>query len=394
MSSSRTLVRRLFTSRLALKNEDPAFLANALGLLSPKKTKSKSYRPLLFRHFQKGDVTENYNEIRRDLLPNVDLPVFKDHTEQVNNLLMDLQNAAAKPIKNTKLQERNLLKHASLLTSEEELVELACLSLQQNKLSLPLLTRILLNRNLTQLQALPFNADKLDEALFKANGWSQQNFVEYEVLLMKKHHDLNKPLDIIKILKSSFENQFLPLIRLKSLLSFYERVIWKFYFEYAKQLHPERDEAFYIQLLDNIDSTFTMWESSLENNRPVFENALVVHENLSAPQKMFIQLCNSDPVQEVISKQLKNHRSQLLSELKKISISYKVSKTTLVDRCDSAATKTHLHSLFNAIESLIKKEFPDWATCTPLGKIIEDIASQRDQMYDMGFEIDSRLVFA
>lgn len=223
---NKALVRTIVTTRRCLnKHDDQTLLADALGLLSPKKSvkNTANYKPLLFRHLQKGDVTENYAEIRRELLPEVTIPKFADHTKQVNNLLSDLEAAAGRiSTKSLETLEKSLLRHVLTLTSEDELIELVCLSLQQNKLTLPLLTKFILNRHLTQLERLPFNVDNLDKSMFMRNGWSQQNFHEFNVLLMKKYHDLNRPLLIIKILKNNFEAEFLPLIYIRKLLPFYE----------------------------------------------------------------------------------------------------------------------------------------------------------------------------
>lgn len=390
---NRNIVRTLFSSRLARK-EDPALLANALGLLLPKKNvkSASAYRPLIFRHLQKGDVTENYAEIRRELLPEPAIPSSIDHSQQVNFLLMDLQAAAAKMPSKSKALEKNLLKHVTALQSEDELIELVCLSLQQNKLSLALLTRFLLNRHLKQLHRLPFNIDNLDRTLFCRNGWTQQNFVEFDVLLMKKYHDLNKPLMIVKILREQFEGLFLPLIQSRLLLAFYERIVWKFYFEY--QLHPERNETYYVKSLNNLRSTLSMWESSSHNNRAILETALKVHEDLSPLQRTFIQLCVSEPAQATIAKQLETGRSRLLGELKKISIRYKLAGVASASDSDSVAIRAHGYSLIHAVESLIKREFPNWASHKQLATMMGNLARERAEMAHTGLEVDESMALA
>lgn len=389
----RTVIRTFSSSRLAHK-EDPALLANALGLLLPNKNvkNASAYRPLILRHLQKGDVAENYAEIRRELLPDPAIPSLVDHSQQVSSLLMDLQAAAPQVAAKTKTVEKNLLKHVTALQSEDELVELVCLSLQQNKLSLALLTRFLLNRHLKQLHRLPFNIDNLDRALFGLNGWTEQNYVEFDVLLMKKYHDMNKPLMIVKILRAQFEQLFLPLIQNRQLLAFYERIVWKFYFEY--QLHPDKNEAYFVRTLNNLRSTITMWESSSHNNKAIFEAALKVHQNLSPLQKAFIQLSVCDAVQAVISKQLETGRSKLLGELKKISIRYKLAGVLPASDSDSVAVRAHGYSLIHALESLIKREFPNWASHKQLASLMNVLALERAEMAQTGFDVDEALVLA
>lgn len=394
---NKALVRTIVTTRRCLnKHDDQTLLADALGLLSPKKSvkNTANYKPLLFRHLQKGDVTENYAEIRRELLPEVTIPKFADHTKQVNNLLSDLEAAAGRiSTKSLETLEKSLLRHVLTLTSEDELIELVCLSLQQNKLTLPLLTKFILNRHLTQLERLPFNVDNLDKSMFMRNGWSQQNFHEFNVLLMKKYHDLNRPLLIIKILKNNFEAEFLPLIYIRKLLPFYERIIWKFYFEYIKQLHLDRNEQYYIKSLNDIRSTFIMWESSSENNKAIFDTALKVHK-LSPLQKVFIELCVCEPVQRVITQELESGRSRLLSELKKISLKFKVSSVGTLSDADSVATRAHGYSTAHAIESFIKREFPNWAQNRNLTGFLHALAVGRAQMAHATEEFGESLVMA
>lgn len=395
----RTPVRTLFTSRFLNKNGDPALLANALGLLSPRKheiNKTPNYKPLIFRHFQKGDVAENYAEIKRELLPEMSMPQFTDHTKQLNFLILDLQAAGTKlPSKARDALDKNMLKHVLALTNEDELIDLLCLSLQQNKLTFPLLTRFLLNKHLTLLHRLPFNIDNLDRSLLRKNGWTQQNFMEFNVVLMKKYNDLKKPILVVKILRLNFEEVFLPLIQLRLLLPFYERIVWRFYFEHYRQLlHPERDEHYYVQSLNNVRSTFSIWESSSRNNDLILRTAMKVHTKLSPLQKAFIQLCTSGPVQEVVSKQLEWNRSKLLAELKKISIRCKVANVGSASASDSVATRAHMYSLINAMDSLIKREFPNWEEIKDLANVMDMLVSVRLEMAQAGPEVENGMILA
>lgn len=356
-------------------SQDPALLADALGLLSPKRNvkNTANYKPLILRNLQKGSILEQYAEIKKELMADFKIPTT-DHAKQVNVLLLDL-HLASEPHKS--VLQKHLLNHVRTLQSEEELLELVKLLFYQNRLSLAVLTRFMLNRHLRLLQRLPFDVENLDKVAFTRNGWTERNFGEFRILLLKKYHDLNKPLLIITSLKENFAG-FLHLIETHQLTPFYERIVWKFYFEYIQQLHPQYNEAYYIEKLNNVRSSFLMWESSLQNNRAIVAAALKQH-SLSPLQKIFLTLCASDSVQLIISQELVGGKSPLLSALKKLSVKFKiyaVGDTSV----SSVATRALGYSLIHLMESTIKDNFANWTHDAVLVELLRELNQQRTEM--------------
>lgn len=369
--------RLLVQKRLRL--DEPAILAHALGLLSPKA--KPPYKPSLFRHLQKGSVTENYSELKQEFAQEYQLPQH-DHSKSVNNLLLDLEAATSmhsRPLK----PHKSLSEYVKTISDEEELLDLLRLSFYQQRLSLSLLTRFMLNRSLQNLHLLPFDVDNLETHTFALNGWTRQNVVELKIIMMKKYHDLHKPLSITKILRQSFDAEFLPLIEQKKLSPFYERIVWKFYFEYAKQLSPEKDEAYFVEKLRCVRLLLIMWESSTEANLRILKASLATLTDLLPLQKAFLQLCACESVQKSITAQLANGSLKLLSSLKKISIKYKIYSVENPALSQNVVSRAHAYSLIHALEDLVEHEFgkdpkPD------IAEIMAFLASQRSDMVESG----------
>lgn len=377
MSKVATYQRRCLCYTRLNRQEDTSTLADALGLLSPKRNdKSKNaanYRPLLLRNLQKGPVQENYNEIKKELMADFKIPTT-DHSRSVNHLLMDLQAATER----RSVLQSNLLNHVRTLKNEDELLELIKLLYYQNRLGLPLLTTFILNRNLRRLDELPFDVENLDRGTFAKSGWKLSNFAEFRILLLKKYHDLNMPTKIIKSLKGNFD-EYAKLIAKHKLSPFYERIVWKFYFEYIQQLHPQYNEEFWIAKLDSVRSSFLIWEASLQNNSNIVNAALRQH-SLSPLQKAFFQLCSCEKAQLVISHELKSGKSSLLSSLKKLSVKFKMYDVGNTSESQSVATRALGYSIIHALENTIKSNFANWKDDKQLEALMDDFASQRTHM--------------
>lgn len=367
--------------RYSQKN-DAVLLADALGLLSPRrnaktlsnKLNPHSYKPLIFTHLSKGPVAEHYDEIKKELLVDYKLPTV-DHSRLMNTLLKDLR--AVNEISHRNVLQRNLYNHVKTLQSENELIELTNLSYYQNRLSMSLFTRFMLNKNLTDLSRLPFNVQSVDKQALAKNGWTSVNFAELKVLLMKKYHDLNKPLLIVKLLKENFGREFLPLIRLRHFTPFYERIVWKFYFDYMSQ-----NEASFIESLNNIRTSFMIWEASSAKFSEIAK-VMLAHHELSGLQSLFLQLCSSNAVEKVVLADLVDGRSLVLSSLKKTSVKFKIYdvKTTA---SESVANRALGYSLIHAMENLVKAHFGNWHQDVQLAAIMDQLNQYRIDMMHQG----------
>lgn len=363
----------------SLKKSETDFLANALGLLSPKRsTNYTNYKPLIFTNLQKGSVTEHYKEIEGQILNQYSVPTV-DHAKLMNTLLLDLQAVGEIPPK--RHLQKNLLNHVRTLQSEEELLELAKLSFYQNRLSLPLMTRFILNKHLKQLSRLPFDVNNLDHAEFTKNGWTELNYSEFKVLLMKKYHDLNKPLLIVRLLKDHFDGEFLPLIEEKKLSPFYERIVWKFYFDYVQM----GQEHTVIKALNSTRSSFLIWEGSSINSGEV-AGSILLHHELTRLQKLFFLLSSSNTVEKVVRVELAEGRSTLLSALKKISVKYKLYGIT-DSVSESVSDRAFTYSLIHSIENVIWNHIPHWKSDEMLVRIVSDLTTYRTQMMRVGVSV-------
>lgn len=358
------------------KPNDAVLLADALGLLSPQRTAKAppKYKPLIFTNLHKGSVAEHYHEIKKDLLTDFKIPDV-DHLRQIDGLLSGLR--AVGELSQKRVLQKNLYKHVNTLQSEDELVELVELSFYQNRLTLPLLTRFMLNRNLTQLSRLPFDVQNPDKTVLARNGWTDLNYVEFKVLLMKKYHDLGKPLLIVKLLKENFETEFYPLVRKSQLTPFYERILWKFYFDFISL-----NEAAYVKSLDNLRSSFMILESSSTKSSEIAQ-AILAHHDLSPLQALYLELYSIPAIEAAVTSQLLAGKSPLLSSLKKLSVKFKIYEVkTMVS--DSVANRALGYSLIHSLENLIKDHFANWQQDDQLNGVMSQLRHLRTEMVHQG----------
>lgn len=355
LKSTRSLklaARRCYSS----KNNDSVLLADALNLLSPTATAQShtSYKPSIFDSLTKGPVSEQSHKFTE-----FQAPPKADFSASVNHLLSDLNLVSLFNGKSQyellKSLPKELKKHIRGLCHEDKIVELAKLFFYQNRLSVGLLVEMVLNRNMVNLKKLPFDVASLERAQLAQNGWLDVHFAQFNVVLLKKYHDMRKPLLIIKNLKDHFVTSYLPLIEAQKLTSFYERIVWKFYFEYLQKEHPEE---FYIRKLGSFRSTMLIWELSQANNGEIAKQALSMHKSLNPLQEVFLRLVGSAAFQSVVSTELAeldDGRSALLTELKKLSIKNKLYELPEDVKKVSAETRQTFYFLINGMESVLDR---------------------------------------
>lgn len=353
-SSLRSAQRFISTKKPISEN---VILADALNLLSPSLVRAKPFKPSLFNNLTKGSAHEQY---KHDDIMNVKLPTNSNAENYVNNLLVGLQSSTI--INKSRYQlltmsSKDLSTYIKTVTSEEKLFEIIQLFHYQNKLTVRLLTEIVLNRSLVNLTKGPINLINLNEGSIKINqtnsiqsyfnssksdiSWNDPlNHIQFNIILLKKYHDLKKPLLIIKNLKEHFNSQYLPLIKSKKLSPFYERIIWKFNFEYIKQF----DEMYYISNLNSLQSSFLIWESSSSNSIEICKYILENSPNLNSIQKIFLSLCCNPSID-----------TKLISALKKLSIKYKL--YSLPEQPTNESSRLVFYSLVNSMEILMTNDF-------------------------------------
>lgn len=377
LKGSNIIFARSISSNDKNDNEN-VLLADALNLLSPRTgiKNSTNYKPSLFSNLL-ADESISVDEIG----PKYELP-HSETRKHLDQLLAGLNIASQTSdlLAKTSYQlltssYRDLKRYIGGVDDESTLIELVELFYSQNQLSSRLMTDILLNKHLVNVDRLPFDINNMNPLDFR--DWHDINFVQLRVVLLKKYHDLKRPLLIIKNLKENFTEGYLPLIRQGKLTTFYERIIWKFYFEYILPLKLEisHDEAHFIKSLNSIKSSFLIWESSLARNGNITKFALQHHGSTLAPlQKSFLKLCSLKLTQNIILseiEQYKEHpRSKLLSQLKKLSIKHKIYACVSTTEPISIETKSNFYALIHSLEKLILDELAS----------VQSISSPEDQL--------------
>ncbi|KAM9923946.1 hypothetical protein OXX59_004862 [Metschnikowia pulcherrima] len=351
---------------------DTVSLAGALGLLSPQKdlTKGGVYKPSLFRNLQKGSVNEEYASIKN--MPPMNFGISQEkHKNSIASLMADLRNASSH-VTHANAAKKNIKTHLRSLTNEDELLALLKSSYADEELSPSLLMQFFLNRHLTDLSKLPFDVANPNLAVFEKNGWTHINFIELRILLLKKYHDLGQPLEIIKILKNSFHSEFLPVIKTQQISPFYERIVWKFYFEYIGL----SEETRMIERLNSLRSSFLIWEAVTARSGEILGKIASQHE-LTRPQLLFLKAVSCPPVQDVIDAELEQGKSALLSGFKKLSWKFKIYKARPVQ---DVASRAFLLSLIHNLENIIAGHFANPDKNSELTSVLNELKEERLRM--------------
>lgn len=364
-------------------------LADALNLLSPRKAPvdrpNISYKPSLLSHLTSGSLSEQkqFSEANLTKLLSDSLPEPSNNRnsvkEHLDHMLAGLNyvssysigdssgGGSGAPLDLLALSSKELLIYIKLLKSEQALVKVFEFFHYNNALTLKITTEIVLNKALVNLNKLPVQIDSLllnDTKRNSFKNWSKEDVISLNIILLKKYHDLKKPLLIIRNLKENFESHYLPTIEGAGgsdkvwLSPFYERIIWKFYFEYLLQ-----DEQYYIQRISRLRSTILIWESSIPSKSiDLFTSAFEFHkQDLNPLQLAFFKLCSSKLTKSLIQDELNSLSTKMwsptLSKLKQLSIKYKIYTFPKTTESISMERKSTLYLFINSLESIILDEY-------------------------------------
>lgn len=251
------------------------------------------------------------------------------------------------------LSESEFKRSISSISDETFLIEMIKFLYYQGKLTLNRFTIIVLNKHLKKLDLLPFKINNLAESSLK---WSQQDYVKFNITLLRKYYKLHRPLNIVKNLKTHFSSSYLPAIKSNSIPRFHQRIVWKFYFDYVRDLHDFKGEEFFISDLNDIRHSFTIWESCSYNFDTIIKAILNVHgDDLNRLSKTFFKLCSVQGVQDLIRSELTDTQgsySETLTHLKGISITYKLHTLGLLDE-SLLETRAVYYKVIDALEKFI-----------------------------------------
>lgn len=350
--------------RYSKKASEPENIADALGLLLPRKNVTPKYKPLILRNLQRGPVTEQYGELKRSILGHYEIPKV-NHFQGLESLFSNLVK-----MPQVSRLPNDLYNQVRLLQNEDELLELFRLSYYQNKLTFKLFTRFLLNKSLRDLLKLPFDLNNPDLEQLKANHWTPEDFIHLRILLLKKYFDLKMPLPILRNLRQNFDSEYFPLIQKSRLAPFYERIVWKFVFDYTHM----GQEANFIRSLNDVRSSFLIWEVSSDNGLSAARTILEQHD-LNLPQAVFFKVVSSNSISSVIDVQMSDPKSAgksaLLSALK--GTSHKFRLYSLKDFGDGIAGRALSYSLTHLLEAILNSQVPNWESDTNLKETVNSL---------------------
>lgn len=275
--------------RYAHKKADPRFLAEALNLL-----------------------------LKPPQLPEIHQPTetFPQATPQArySNYLNNLVSSLLAPARDAQLLEmapHELLDYVKRVQDQSRLHHVVELLAGNEKLSPQLLTDIVLNPHFSTPQSVPVVMDTRNHI----DHWTPLQHSQFDIVMLKKWDDVSKPLSIIKNLKLNFSN-YLELIKRNQLSPFFERIVWKYVFEYIRY----EDELEYVATL-NLRLSFLILEVLAPEMIPQLAVAISSKFNLNPCQKLFLktaELVPSHDIKRISIKyrpwqtQLAKHRQVLL----------------------------------------------------------------------------------
>lgn len=200
------------------RRSDPRFLAEALNLLS--------------RPAEAGEIhTANAP-------PPTATPDAPKYTHYLNNLVVSLLAPAADALL-LAMAPQAQLDYVRRVSDPTRLRQLVDLFASHRKLTPQLLTDIVLNRHFELAETVPL---VMNTRKWLGDQWTPLQHTQFDIVLLKKWDDAERPLYIIKNLKQNFSS-YLDLIKRRQLSPFFERIVWKYTFEYIRH----EDEVEYVE---------------------------------------------------------------------------------------------------------------------------------------------------
>lgn len=262
-------------------------------------------------------------------------------------LMAGLVASSANDLPLQQMSGADLARHVSNISLEQEIIRTMHLLYSQHALLLSVLTRLVLNKSFKNLRACPFDLESLDT--LRCLGWSKVlDYARFNIVLLKKYHDLRKPLSIRKNLRTHFESQYWPLIETGTLSPFYERIVWKFYFE----LVAPRTQPHFLQRLPHT-SAFLIYESSFHDHRLV-ATYIADKMQLSPLQRVFFDFCKSEYMENLISREMvesAGRTSPTLSLLKRCSIKHKLA--SIPEKVHGVSARLNVFAFIKALQAMV-----------------------------------------
>lgn len=246
----------VLATRLAHKQADPAFLAEALNLLLKPSSSEIHPQP--------------------------------PGAGQYKNYLLSLVLLLLAPAADAELlllPPKDLSKYVKRVREELRLRQLIALLSSHEVLTPQILTDIVLNPSLRHPETVPALLDTRSHFAW----WTPLQHSQFDIVLLKKWDDLDRPLTIIKNLKQNM-GTYLALIKKGQLSPFFERIVWKYHFDYIR----DHDELYYVaQVLLRL--AFLIFEASRSEVLGRVAAKICEHHEVLGLARLFLAVAKAVP---------------------------------------------------------------------------------------------------
>ncbi|KAG5421223.1 hypothetical protein I9W82_000313 [Candida metapsilosis] len=336
--------RFIWNDHKSPKRPDDEALADALNLLS-KPTSQPKYKPSLLKSLTGNPMDEQLSNVNQKLHVKQESHI---NERFVNNLLWGIKSSLLdsginhSQLLNMSVEE--LSSYIKRIKNEDSLREIVQVFLNNDKLNPRILTDILLNKSLKSLYNFPVDLSRFEDI----TGIDERGAIHLKIIMLKKHYDLNQPLNIVRNLKLNFGACYLPLIQIHQLTPFYERIVWRFVFEYLRQYNEEH----YIKSLRLLQSSFLIWESSsYTSSQTIARLILENHGEMTHLQVLFLKIASITRTSEV-------------PKLRRISIKHKLYQ--------GREDRKTLYAVLNELENFLMSSQPE-----QVKSLLEELAVYR-----------------
>ncbi|RLV94503.1 hypothetical protein JA1_001700 [Spathaspora sp. JA1] len=353
----------LLLTRLLSKGKTPEniVLAEALNLLQRSKDQEKrppdvGYKPSLYDNIVKGPAQEQYHNLVR-------APKLGQHSDEqrvsdrfISNLLSGIKFSQMGNVAETvnfadlyNMNPRELTLYIKSVKSEQKLFKIIETFYYNDRLTFGILSTIILNKALVNIDKVPIDLANIETD--RLLNFDQLARVKFNIILLRKYHVLHQPLTVLRNLKQNFNDVYLPYIKNNKLPPLFERIVWKYTFEYLKQF----DELHYLKEIQSIKSSFLILETTTKRNAAVAQYMLdTYHDSLTELQTIYLKLFINPYVVQCIEKELESSsKSDILISLQKLSFKHKI--CTLNKISSDQWSRRSCYALVADLEQFISK---------------------------------------
>ncbi|EGW32359.1 uncharacterized protein SPAPADRAFT_138624 [Spathaspora passalidarum NRRL Y-27907] len=312
------------------KPSENMVLAEALNLLQrsrdqDQEVNSTNYKPSLYDNIVKGPAQEQYSDLIRT--PKIENRKQKQRISDqfISNLLSGIKSSEVSDVAGAldfadlyNMNSRELSLYIKSVKSEQKLFEILETFYYNDRLTFNVLSSIVLNKALVNIDKAPIDLVNIkNNRLLKLDPLG---ITMFNIVLLGKYHSLHQPMTVLRNLKQNFNDVYLPLIKKHKLSAFYERIVWRYTFEFLKQF----DELHYLQEINRVKSGFVILEATTKSSTPIAKYMLETYgESLTELQTIFLKIFTNPYIEQRIIKELESPgRSKTCIALQKLSVKH------------------------------------------------------------------------